>query len=289
MIDKDLILENAPSVTGTVRVNHTDCSAGTDTRRRLYITRKADHPDRLVAYCHNCGEAGYATDKDELRLAFGSKRPMPTATTWANYNDLEPISSEHPRYMAWPTSYGITFDEMESYGFRCDLDSGRLVLPIWSTVIRNATGRFQTGVLHGYQSRAVAGALSGPKYLTVKEKEHYNLETLILSYAPGVANCIVIVEDLLSAIKVSRVSKYTVPLYGTHIRSELVLDYTKLGPVVVWLDNDNEVVHSHAKRIVSLARAFGSKVARVENHKDPKCLRQSDLYDEVTKASRRAH
>ena len=36
----------------TVRINHADCEAGEDTRRRLYITMK---PDILLGYCHNCG------------------------------------------------------------------------------------------------------------------------------------------------------------------------------------------------------------------------------------------
>ena len=39
----------------TIRVNHEDCYAGEDTRRRLYITRVQADPTLLVGYCHNCG------------------------------------------------------------------------------------------------------------------------------------------------------------------------------------------------------------------------------------------
>jgi len=38
-----------------VRINHTECTAGSDTRKRLYIKNKGSH---IVAYCHNCGLKG---------------------------------------------------------------------------------------------------------------------------------------------------------------------------------------------------------------------------------------
>ena len=67
LIDRKLILANAPSNIGQqVSINHAGCSAGNDTKHRLYIKRT----DRgIVAYCHHCSESGFANDKSNDRLS----------------------------------------------------------------------------------------------------------------------------------------------------------------------------------------------------------------------------
>ena len=48
---------------GQYRFNHTDCSAGEDTKQRLYIKIPTAQPWTRIAYCHNCGLSGFAALK----------------------------------------------------------------------------------------------------------------------------------------------------------------------------------------------------------------------------------
>lgn len=52
-----MLIENAPDK-GQIRVNHEDCPAGADFRKRLYIKRIS--PTKVVGFCHNCGCKGVA-------------------------------------------------------------------------------------------------------------------------------------------------------------------------------------------------------------------------------------
>ena len=51
MLDTMCLHGNTLYTGQTMRINHEECPAGKDTRRRFYITRK---PDVLLGYCHNC-------------------------------------------------------------------------------------------------------------------------------------------------------------------------------------------------------------------------------------------
>src|SRR5210317_1255666 len=46
----------------TIRINHTDCDAGEDTRQRLYLTRTHADDTVVVGYCHNCQQGGKHSD-----------------------------------------------------------------------------------------------------------------------------------------------------------------------------------------------------------------------------------
>lgn len=62
MIDKKLLLKNVPRYLGEqIHVNHEGCSAGIDSKRRLYIKKTEKG---LVAYCHHCSEKGFLPRSD---------------------------------------------------------------------------------------------------------------------------------------------------------------------------------------------------------------------------------
>ncbi len=59
---------------GTERVNHDDCPAGTDNKRRLYVTRKED--GHVVAYCYNCGYSGATSGTSKPSLFVDQARSL---------------------------------------------------------------------------------------------------------------------------------------------------------------------------------------------------------------------
>ena len=127
-LTKQLVRDLAPESIGTARYNHEDCPAGTDTRRRLYVTRKADAPHLVLAYCHNCGESETAIERDtfifnnvalakaELERGYAVEKPEDVPET------SEPLVSYEAK--AWPMRYGITDPEMDGCNLRWDVEDG---------------------------------------------------------------------------------------------------------------------------------------------------------------------
>lgn len=278
MLDQRMVRDLAPDAVGTVRYNHEGCPAGTDTRRRLYVTRKGDPPTLVVAYCHNCGESGVASERDKIIFANTqfAKQELMTGEKHEAPEDLPETSEPLVDHVgkSWPMRYGITDEEMNGFNLRWDVEEGKIVLPIYRYIDRNRGREGEEDILSshliGYQLRRYFQADNRPKYMTSKFSGTNILETLVANNTLGVVPCVVIVEDLLSAIKVSRSARVTVPLYGTHIRSERLLELSKIYPVIVWLDNDGPQVLKHRDRIKSLVDCFGRKCSVVDTLQDPK-------------------
>jgi hypothetical protein len=274
MLSKQMIRDNAPDYIGTTRINHEDCPAGTDTRRRLYLTRKHADTGVVLAHCFNCGESGAAAEKDKMIFASGSNLRENTLTEDELPDTCDPIETDKDA-MAWVARYGIRPVEWDAAGITFDNDTGRVCLPIIRNITFKAGNTWERGGLLGYQLRSVKHREKGPKYLTVKFSGTEALETTILNEAAAFP-VTVVVEDMLSALKVSRMVRRCIPLYGTHIRSERILELSKEYPVIVWLDNDNQTVVKAAERIVSLVHAFGRQATRVDGV-DPKHYSVGDI------------
>jgi|7_EtaG_2_1085326.scaffolds.fasta_scaffold00711_8 hypothetical protein len=77
---------------GQYRFNHTDCSAGEDTKKRLYIKIPTKQPWTRVAYCHNCGLSGFATLRSN---SYDYRRAKQHEKLLHNFNATERNSREY--------------------------------------------------------------------------------------------------------------------------------------------------------------------------------------------------
>lgn len=123
-LQKHEYINDAPTEVGEqVRINHTNCKQGTDTRRRLYI--KKISPGTVVAFCHNCGCKGSA------RTAVPLIRSK--LVTKVGDNSLpKDYTLELPLY--WKAFlYGMRFDDsliaQNKIGYSPSLE--RLIIPIY--------------------------------------------------------------------------------------------------------------------------------------------------------------
>ena len=135
-------LHQAPD-SGTVRVNHDECPAGQDTRRRLYVTRKED--GNVIAYCHNCSNSGFHSSASRFRR-------NPVVRTLVESEEKELVMPETmrdgrdywPREMVmWLIKCGIPLHIAEDYGICYDSERHRVVIPKLN----------KNGLLVQYQSR----------------------------------------------------------------------------------------------------------------------------------------
>lgn len=114
---------------------------------------------------------------------------------------------------------------------------------------------------------------SGAKYITkgnVKGNEalFLNVDNELLS-----SSC-VIVEDAISAIKVSRVCS-AVPLHNAVVPTELLIRlYNRFSTLYIWLDKDKA---KEALNEAKKARPFFDKVKVVWSELDPKCYNEREI------------
>lgn len=81
-------------------------------------------------------------------------------------------------------------------------------------------------------------------------------------------NCIVIVEDIISAIRVSSLAR-SMPLFGSHINDKTLAFLRKENlPVRIWLDRDKS---KDAILYAGKARSLGIQASVVISPEDPKC------------------
>lgn len=226
MLNKKLLQDYAPSNIGQqVNVNHDGCSAGTDTKKRLYIKRTVGG---IVGFCHHCRDKGFIVNPDQD----GNK-----LRDWLKGKDVDVPSVERgslpvvpivrDSYTAaekvWLHKHGVFEDEM---GWITPVVGG-IKLTLFDP----------TGTYSGYQIRTLSGK---PKYLTYYQPYAPDDAAWFLRY-PFSGN-IFITEDWLSAYRIWRDTKYSsVALLKTSITPQTLNNITALDTsnIFIWLDPDD--------------------------------------------------
>lgn len=265
----------------TLRMNHTTCEAGEDTRERLYVTRTLANPLVTIAYCHNCQQGGrwndgnYKSYRDtkHRNRANAPQRFESVAEVEIPKGLVDDLNTWPGYAQAWAISRGLGGTLCERYAIKYDPNSDRIYLPR-GNFVGNGTVSKQAG----YQLRSLG---RGSKYTTVQREDAPNWSKVYLGddVTPTWA---VIVEDLVSAIHVVEESKYDQdcnhPIvyvnHGTKIDPTMLYEIAnECKWATVWLDNDNDHVLKQArlmKRTIALYNS-GITVAKVPaEYRDPK-------------------
>ena len=271
---KDFVSHGENLVAGEqIRINHTDCPDGEDTKRRLYIKRTEDG-NNLLAYCHNCGNSGYyaqtnfgyaSTKKGtgstgtRKESKGGSGKSFYGSTIPSDYERKE--SSWSKRGRVWITKYGITSLEIEKYRLGWSEQRNAILMPI-----------YRKGVLLGIQHRTFEE--DHPKYVT--KAIHNPLWWYSGDYSTtimGATSGLCIVEDIVSGIKCSRFVP-AIALLGANLSeecaafiSELNIDKSKIK---LFLDNDNRQIKLNQLKIKGILEQMGYTVTIIKQNKDPK-------------------
>jgi hypothetical protein len=261
----------------TMRFNHTDCPAGEDTRRRLYLTRTESDTSVVIGYCHNCqGRAYYRNNS-----TYQHYRTF-TGTTPYKGNTVCSATIEEPRGLVrdqgiWPTdaqAWAIRnrLDQQltTKYDIAHDPSSNRVYLPRYNN--------YTTKTLNGYQLRLVTDKRE-PKYYTVRRDDDPGYSFI----GPvGVAHgTTVVVEDLASGIHVHEATGMGVAInYGIKTNLQMLDSIKRAGQVVVWLDNDSPHVIGQGDSMCRTQRLLGSpNVTQIgQPYTDPKHYVWSEIH-----------
>ena len=251
----------------TTRLNHDDCSAGEDTRRRLYLTRPNNSPDIVLCYCHNCQE--HAVIKRQQQSWRG---PYSDTKVVTGQEFKEPVVTRDweewpPAAQAWLMMAGVGKTVSSWYGIAYDPSCDRMYLPIYTAA--------PEGEYLGYQLRSL-DKLQGPKYLTALKNNDQSYYTRLRS--KGDTQYMVIVEDLLSGLRVHEATHEAAQPVDVLVNYGVKVNIDALGKnrnaekgYIVWLDNDGTNVHERANEIARTWRLITCRPTTViTDRQDPK-------------------
>jgi len=255
----------------TVRLNHDDCAAGTDSRRRLYITRPVSNPTSVVAYCHNCQSGGfYVTGQHSgFRRTRHENTPAQNVTKVVDCllpppNLLENIDDWPLLAQAWAFKGRLNKNLIKGYGIAYDPSSDRVYIPRYDWISKSGDT---------YSNKV-------PKYLTVTATDDTGFSLLKAERDPAAIQWTraVLVEDLLSGIHIveatheGAVVTVVIVNYGTQVQLPALHACSLRGHATVWLDNDSKHVIEQAEQMARTINMIRSQclVRTVRTESDPK-------------------
>lgn len=169
----------------------------------------------------------------------------------------EDYTLDVPSWVAvWYFQYGISAELARAYGIGYSPSLHRIVLPVYS----------DTGKLVAVQMRA-ANSNVQPKYLNPEGPSVRG--AVFRATAPIFSGVTVVVEDILSAIKIGRVA-HACSILGTKM-TDARANYiaARYHTAIVWLDSDKAGRVGAAKAMRKLEMQ-GMRVRQVVTPKDPK-------------------
>jgi len=261
MIKHKILLDNAPSVVGQqIHINHTECEAGVDNKRRLYIKREAT---AIVAYCHHCNQKGFVKHGDD-RLSTWINKPAAAATS----NTKPVIASLTLEGKVWLHEHHCNTTHTNFNGIAGERHKVALTLhnPEQQPI--------------GWQVRNLAPNAT-PKYTT-----HYTSSSSKgdAGWFHTSSNTLVITEDYLSAWRVHNdTSHSSVALLRTALSDKTLRQIHDLNfeYVIIWLDPDEAGIEGATKAYKKLNHFLPSttKIIVLGMDKEPKQCTPAELYD----------
>ena len=167
--------------------------------------------------------------------------------------------------LAWIRQYSVTNQELEQNTVLWSPHKELLIFPIFDG----------TKSLLAWNGRYFGPNVEYPKYVT------YGLRRNVFHHIhPDTpTNTVVLVEDMVSAIKVGRVAS-AMPLFSSDINKYRLFRVSgNFDNIVVWLDPNK---HQHAIALSQRAESFFKKVGVVLSDKDPKCYTTQEIEEYVS-------
>jgi len=250
---------------GFIRVEHGFGCQGTS--QALRIERKSD--GGIKAYCFRCNESGsYSSKKTRLanlKKQFGTQ--VITRTEDKVFKMPAKLISDPKDFsleaLQWLNKYKITATEIHEHSILFNPSINRLVLPVYKD------GEL---VLFMYRQLVEDGY---PKYI-VYQRDHKDSCGKLIDTG---TNNVVIVEDMLSAIKCSRVTGYSsYAMLGSHIGPvDKINLITQFDNFIIYLDNDSRQIKIKQGVLKNFFSMFNKPAYLIKVDKDPKDFNQKEL------------
>ncbi len=217
-------------------------------------------------YCHRCGEKGIKWAKGlspKEWLKFNEAPAVQPNTAVSKVTLPHGMTDDIPAVgLAWLYKYHLTDTDIKRFNIGYSTTLNRVVLPVYD----------QHGKLVYYQARNLGEITDkSPKYMNVKTRGRRGVYFLA-DQEP--ADSIVLVEDILSAIRVSSFLP-TIGLLYAYIPDELVVNLNQVyDQIIFWLDPDK---HDRMIGRVKRYRTLGINAVMIRADKDPKFYMDDEI------------
>jgi hypothetical protein len=231
------------------------------------------------AHCFRCGPVGFvkhelfsigqlARRKQELELLAERETKLPKDFT----TDI-PASEA-----IWLYKAGVSHAIARHYGFGYSASLRRVILPV-----------YENKKLMGFTARSTIG--EKPKYIERMVPEAiFRADPAVglaseAGWREAVGPDLVLVEDILSAVRVGRVVRQACSVLGTsvsYLQTHSILAGQSKGlRIAVWLDPDKAGVTGAFRLVRSLA-VMGHDVQQIKTKKDPKYYSNREIREWLT-------
>ena len=210
-----------------VNVNHDECSAGTDTKKRLYVKRVEDgRNNTYLFYCHHCGNRGSLKYDGLLRIEEVAKETL--VTTKSSAVELLTVLDKH-RHGVFTIDFWSLDAKVWWYTYNLDKDDAIRHCVQYN----NVDDRLWLKVADGlWQGRGFRDAAKKMKYYTVGDI------TASKVFVKNPHSTVMLVEDVVSAYKCAKAGINVLPLLGTTLRPHHLSLVKKYDRVIIYMDND---------------------------------------------------
>ena len=237
---------------------------------RLYIRRNED--ESIVAYCHHCGKSGYSfSDNLQIRTAKEVHKQ-----TWRHGK-----SSFESSNACGHQDFRKTWDKKDRAYKRHRANYKEQPFLIKSLINQELIDKYEIKQIGdrvyfpifdqaGKNLKVVLGRGENPKWLVewLCDDKTYN--------PIGSGDTCVVVEDVVSAIRLAECGYSALPCLSSSLRDSLLPKLENYGTIVVWLDNDNSQVLSNTLKIRNKVLLINDNVI-ICRGKQPKDMNDSDI------------
>jgi hypothetical protein len=269
------------SVQHLEEINGELCSEGKDAATT--ITRLNDG---WVWHCHRCKNSGFIAEdalspsevvnriktKREVRNCSAANHMVSLPRDFVRINDT--YQSDIPMIAYdWLFANNVFIADIKAFGIGWSSSMGRIVFPIYDW---GFFGKTPATKLIGWVARCVQPlnkeerkAQKRPKYLTQKSKEYKHPVWIVPEgkVYPELKDYVVVVEDIISAIKVNKATGVCcVALLTTYFPKEVYNSF-KDKTILFWLDPDQK---QNMVSLIMKVSSWGGKAARIWTDHDPK-------------------
>jgi hypothetical protein len=257
-----------------LRHDEPSCSAGKDSCLTITRTERG-----WKYFCHRCGEGGFIDLKGlstrltglfaRGTLQGGYRRSSLLAGPIGAQRKVElpkDFTTEIPADgLVWLYRYGLTRTEIKHFKLGYSPSWHRVILPVYD----------KDAALIYWQGRYLGDYRKDKTTKYINQWNASRERIYFFNEAHSIEKGIVLVEDILSAIKVGRVVNSVALLFAT-IPRLLISNLVGQGYLKIWLWLDSDKAEYTARALIRL-RNFNYPVRRVYSPKDPKCYTESSI------------